>query len=426
MYRGAVQFGDVELINHQRLFRYLRAGIAPPSLEVVHDDRWPWQYRWSGHQLYETPKIDRAPWYDPARPESGEFAGVWLRSITGIDDATPYGRETIAGMLDGGAHGLGKFAPREMTFATTLYASTHQGLMWGIGWLTRTLTRPVCDDRDATVTMRYLSTVPTIAPDIDSPSAAMLDECTTEYRRALRDVAVTAGPRVTNWITGIYDDGEPGTCAAEVEFTLIAADPHPYHDALVPLAGPLTWAAATVQAVTWRVAYYGICDTSAPTTLVDPQADVASARPRRRPAIRTPSRVCTPLYYKTVTASIAPIVGQGTTVLTVRVEVGPNDERNLTMAVTDNVTGAVVGEVGIAYLPARSTLVLDGSSGTATVILEDGRAVDASSVVTAGTSGPLSMIALPCGHAYTVTMRAGHLVHASTSVTVLGTRQWVV
>lgn len=426
MYRGAVQFGDVELINHDRLFRYLRAGIGPPTLDVVHDDRWPWQHRWQGHQRYETPRLDRAPWYDPARPESAEFAGVWLRDIDGIDDASPFSRETVAGMLDGGAHGIGRFAPRAMTCRTTLFASTHQGLMYGIGWLIRVLTRPQCDDRDATVSMRYLTTVPVLPDDIDSPSRALLEDCTVEFRRVLRDVAVTSAPTVTRWVTGIYDDGEPGTCAAEVEFTITAADPHPYHDGLISLAGPITWAGTEVQAVTWRVAWFGICDPAAPATLVDPDAPVSNERPRRRPAIRPPSRVCTPLYYRTVTTSIAPIPGQGYTVLSVRIEAGALDERNLTMAVVDDVTGAVVGEIGIAYLPAGATLTLDGSSGTAVAVLEDGRAVDASGVVTAGASGPLSMVALTCQRSYTVTLRASHAVDPATTVTLLGTRQWVI
>ena len=424
MYRGQLQFGDTEVVNHNRLFAYLTES-GPPGLDVLYLDRWKWQARWMGHAPYRTPRLDNAPWYSPTVDASEEFLGLHLRAYTGVDDV-PWSREAAESISDGGAHGLGRYSTKRIELKLTAYGSTHSGLMYGLQWLDRVLTQPVCDDRDATVSLRYLTTVPRIAPDT-SPSTATLIDCTNPHRRILHDVAATTGHTIDRWWVSdhTYDTGEH--MAADLTVVLAAADPFAYHDALLDLAGPIGWAGRPTQTVTWQlVGLDGTCGTPASGALLNPNAPVLS--PVRRPAVAAPNRICQPLYYRTTTTTLALAVDPTakSTTLTVVVQAGATDLENVRIRITDTTTERAVGEIGVSYLPAGARLTIDGTTGTAIALLSSGDTVDASAVVSAGTLGPLTSVRLSCLRTYRLDATAPDDVASGASVSILGTTAWAV
>lgn len=426
MHRGYLRFGDTELVNHARLFAYFNAGLVPPGdFAVLDQDYWPWTARWLDDPAYRSPRLDRAPWYTPGVASSGEFLGLHLRSYTGIDESG-WSREAVESIADGGAHGLGRHTIKSIELKLTAYATTHAGLMHGMAWVQDTLLRPVCDDRDATVDLRYLTAVPTVAAGIE-PSRAMLEDCTDPLRRVLHDVAATTGITVDRWWVPDHINDSSEHMAADFTVTIAAADPHPYSELPVDLAGPLTWASAERQAVRWKVAHFGVCsDGSAPTVLTDPRAPASTATILRRPRPRPTNRICLPLYYRTVAADITVVAeGVGETTLTTTISAGSTELRNVTVRFRDLTSDRVIGEVGVSYLPAGAVLSIDGTTGRATALLADGTTVDASPVVSSGSLGPLTAVVLSCRRAYRVEATAPDTISATASVSVLGTTRWV-
>lgn len=430
-YGAAADGSPHELVNHDRTFAYLAAGIIAGDTRVVHPDVWGLMSSWQGVPDYRTPRLDRADWYEPGVPASAQFAGVWAREVTGVDAST-LTREVTDALDDGGAALRARLKSREIKYSATLFASTPQGLMHGLAWLRRRLTDPVCDDRDALVTARYLSATPRLAADIDTPSPATLDACVTPLIRTLREVTCTAGPRVTAWYGDASDVDQAGACTADVEWTLTAGDPYTYGVDPIDLAGPLRWSAVPVRTVTFQVVGPdGVCASGPSGTassggmlvLADPAAPPVTRI--HRPIAPAVSRTCRPLFSRVVTAAITVADGQdqAQTVATVIVSAGAADARDILVDVTSS-AGVAVGSVSVAYLPAGATLTVDGASGAATVLLSDGKVLDASSVVAGAGSGPVVPPVLSCDDTYTVTATARDTVDPAASVSLIGTRRW--
>lgn len=91
---------------------------------------------------YNSPSSDPAPWYDPDCPESAHFAGFYPVEFDGI--GSTYTREVFPVIGGGGILGRLRAAPRTLTWRGFLFGSTCCGVAYGLRWLTAKLSQTRC------------------------------------------------------------------------------------------------------------------------------------------------------------------------------------------------------------------------------------------------------------------------------------------
>lgn len=214
MIESYLTLDSVEIVNHTRLQAYITNGLvtgydhleacACPTLSAAS----------FGDAPYVSPAADPAPWYDAADPDSADFAGLLVLSMTGMDDR-PTSRSVSQAVTGGGVFGRQTVTPRTMVVQGVLLGTSCCGVAYGLRWLGRALGgcgTPGCDGD----TMGVLSCCP--------PEEMSAAELQAAYGRTIRRVALTSGPTVTRRAGG----GCAGGCTADVlfvEFILQAAEP---------------------------------------------------------------------------------------------------------------------------------------------------------------------------------------------------------
>lgn len=234
MLRDYMTIGGTEIYNSARLRAYLETVGSPlssapedvcgcPAFTAAH----------AGDAPYTTPGQDGAPWYDPAVPESAEFAGLLVLDVQGMDEH-PVRRAVTTAVVGGAALGPRREQPRTITVTALLLGATCCAVEYGLHWLGQALEGcgdgGGCDGRDVTV---Y-----NCCPAEDLQPEAF----DARHRRTLRRVALVEGPRV---IARAGDGCSAGECSVgadilEVEWVMTAAtpwlwtDPVPVLDVAVP------------------------------------------------------------------------------------------------------------------------------------------------------------------------------------------------
>lgn len=240
-----ISLGDVELVNHVRLAKYLETVGSPltsrtacvcPTLTA----------EMLGDEPYTNPKDDKAPWYDENVPESEDFAGFLLLSVDGLDDY-PVKRTVTTAITGGGSIGPARVLPRTMVFTGIVLAKTCCGVEYGLHWLTEVLqgcTGAACDGD--------CMTLYNCCPDETMTPACFADE----HRRSVRRVVLVDGPNV---VARSGDGCSTGECSIgadilTVEFTLVAATPWLWSDP-VPVAEfiPPGSTSSSDACVTWCI-----------------------------------------------------------------------------------------------------------------------------------------------------------------------------
>jgi hypothetical protein len=224
---------------------------------------------------YLSPITDPAPWYDPDNPDSWAFLGVAGMEVTGASDSTR--QSNVSMSLSGiGVMGPIYMGPRTMVVRALVVATDDCGLEFGLLWLRRQYTLVVnpcggdpltffdccpclCEDDTSggpcwATNYTELSDGPVCEPDFwpttyaelivgppaedeawcdwpdvyrqlrtgPPPWSCCIDQCLVPYMRQFHNARVTTGPTVLR---------RPAmSCGslAEVEFTLVAADPAPH------------------------------------------------------------------------------------------------------------------------------------------------------------------------------------------------------
>ncbi|MFE3146555.1 hypothetical protein ACFXJ6_07815 [Streptomyces sp. NPDC059218] len=240
MFTDYMSLGGIELFNSARLAAYLESVGSPldsvgtcgcPTFDAEH----------VGDDPYTTPWDDEAPWWDEDVPESGDFAGLLVLSVDGMDDH-PVTRSVTGSVTGGAAIGKPRVQPRTITVTAVLLGATCCGAAYGLRWLAQALAG--CTDGCGGDCLTVYNCCP---PEDEDP-----DEFTERHRRTLRRVALVEGPRVIDR----NGDGCTGSGACQngadvltVEFVLVAgtpwlwADPVPVIIAPVPTddGGCVTW-----------------------------------------------------------------------------------------------------------------------------------------------------------------------------------------
>lgn len=120
---------------------------------VVFDDSWDGLAAFLNDGTY---RVELSPWYTTELPESGEFGGIWVMDVKGLD-TTSIERPITATVGNGAVAGPHRDAASTITFDAILIACSNAGVEYGLNWLTCRL-RATADN--TTTKLRYLNAHP--------------------------------------------------------------------------------------------------------------------------------------------------------------------------------------------------------------------------------------------------------------------------
>ena len=142
-FRGYFALNGQEMANSSRLIAHMRPTVPAEDgdtasmmecaceVSVPYDDSWTGLRAAIGDDPYV---IANAPWYDAARPESAEFAGVWVMDCSGFD-SVPVQRDVADAICAGGVASRARDTARTLTFSALVVACTNAGARYGMNWL---------------------------------------------------------------------------------------------------------------------------------------------------------------------------------------------------------------------------------------------------------------------------------------------------
>lgn len=240
VFRGYFGLDGAELANTARLIAHIQPGTPTSDaevgqlscvcdLEVGYDDSWPGLPATLGHDPYV---ITNAPWYDAARPESAEFAGVWVMDVTGLD-SVPVARTVNEAICSGGVAGLARDSTRTLTFSALLVACSNAGVRYGINWL-------ACRLRTANARRGAVLDLWSAHPSGTAASPASL-------RRTMQGLVLTSSPAVVDVAAkGGFQHRQAS--AWRVEWSMVALSPYLYATGTTL---PVVWDSTATESITW-------------------------------------------------------------------------------------------------------------------------------------------------------------------------------
>jgi hypothetical protein len=228
----------VEVSNAARTLSYLRNGLGfPGHWELGPGDVCGVLYRPPGtsgctRTVYASPAADPAPWYDPTEPGAATFLGLHLLDIDGYDGVAYRAVTNRLGGLGGATFSRQHRNPRAWKFRGALISRDDAGAEYGLRWLESALQASDCADCAlGSLTVRL------VCPP---------DDCSNEHLGmwSSYEVALTAGP--TEVDKGAVHRSEMqdvlGDCRdfVIVEFTLTAGNPFLYKPPVLCLQATLS------------------------------------------------------------------------------------------------------------------------------------------------------------------------------------------
>lgn len=154
------------------------------------------------------PKTDKAPWYDPLRPESARFLGAIITKVTGLDSTLARSTQSSMGYGQKGTIGTLQTKLREIGIEAIMFACDCAAMEYGMRWLVNYFNGP-CQDGCGTCDMAVRLCCPEPGDDADA----------TEW--ILQDAGITDGP---HWADNPLKDAE--CLVRNVNWTM--ASPSPY------------------------------------------------------------------------------------------------------------------------------------------------------------------------------------------------------
>lgn len=242
MFRGYAALAGQELFNTSRLIAHMRPTVptidgqvasmmqCACEIHIPYDDSWTGLEAALGNGPYV---ITDAPWYNAARPESAEFAGVWLMSVEGMD-GVPVQRDIAESVCAGGIAGRARSSTRTVTFSALVIACTNAGLEYGKDWLNCILRS---SDARSGVDLTYWKAHP-------EDTAAAPDT----LKRSMYGVVLTRALTTTEVMGKGRGHPHRQASIARVEWEMVATQPFAYGD---PVVLPVTWDTTTTESITW-------------------------------------------------------------------------------------------------------------------------------------------------------------------------------
>lgn len=197
--------------------------------QIPYSDEWTGLTEFLGDYSY---RPELAPWYTTELPESGEFGGVWVTKVDGLD-VTPIERPITDAVGHGGVAGPYRDAPRRITFEALLIGCTNAGVDFGLKWLTCLLRGT---NTTTNSTLRYLAAHP---GDSGVDPASLV--------REVHGVVVTKAPEIADQIlTGAAEHRQANIYRVTWEMT--ALSPYAW---LPPVDVEVDWDTVTRQPYNW-------------------------------------------------------------------------------------------------------------------------------------------------------------------------------
>lgn len=406
------RIGGNELWNHARLQAYL-ANVGSPfttGASICACDSITPAMVGEEDGVYTTPATDPAPWYDADLPVSGEFLGMLVLGVSGIDGSTR-SRNVTNAVGGGGVFGPSRELPRTMTITGVLIGTSCCGADYGLHWLAEALegcSGSACGGDCVTV---YAC----CPPEGTTPA-----EFEQQHRRTFVRTALVSGPTVT----GRQGNGscEAGTCAGggdliEVEIVITAASPVPWTEPL-PLLDVAIPVGGTGDCLEWCLAPSGCAAseclhrncTADPSACADPLLMIPQPPEPSLPS----AGFCIPIGPETacysVDLSTRPAWSSDVPIVTINS--GSQELRNVRVViyerpgslatatcaeVAENQACAPANEFYVTYIPANSAVTFDGRTGFATTECQ-GQCENSTSAYGDQDGGPVQFNDLTCAN----------------------------
>jgi len=354
MWDGYASLAGIEVVNSARAVVYAaNAGLAlacepcdTTSLAL-------------GEDPYRDVVLDPAPWYDEHQPQSKDFLGVFGLQVAGLG-VNPVSRTPTDRIVDGATLGPLRRTSREVAFTVALIAVGECALAYGMEWLASVLSGTECG---GSVCGGDQLCMFACCPG-SSPQGQTRAVGDAEIRH-LYDVGLLEGPSLgeVKSLTG-------GVLWAEVAFTLVAGKPWIYRDPLVTVADWVPLADGETVLKTDPDQVYEECLAPRPC-LEDPECP----EPRLPPRPPAPVSPCYPTGvndFRRSRIQVSPLDQPAwlETVPVLQVRTGREEMRRLVVRfwanpqnnpcdlVADPCNACM--DINIPYLPAGSTLTVDG------------------------------------------------------------------
>lgn len=413
MLRDYFRLSENELWNSARLQAYL-ANVGSPfntGTTLCGCDTLTAALLGEEDSVYTTPQTDPAPWYDADLPVSGEFLGMMVLDVEGIDGSTRQRNITNA-VGGGGVFGPLRDLPRTMTISGVLIGTSCCGADYGLHWLEEALSGcsgSTCGGDCATV---Y---------NCCPPQDTTPEQFETLYKRTFVRTAVTSGPTVTGRRgTGSCQRGQCtlGGDLIEVEIVLVAASPTPWIEP-VPLLDVTLPIGGSGDCIEWCLSPSGCSSMEClhqscapdPSLCVDPRPTSPPSPAPPQPSMPAtgfcaplgPETACYPidLTARPSWSSDMPIVTitSGSAALrNVRVVIYERPG-SLAAATCEEVAAnqmcSPVNDFYITFIPASSAVTFDGRTGFATTECR-GQCENSTNAYGGLDGGPVQFKALSC------------------------------
>lgn len=390
--------GD-EVVNAARLAAYVDHGLSPNNFTILCkgcpglEDILPCDETVSSVPVagYALPELDPAPWYDSNEPESKNFAGLLVTSVT---VSAPYGRNIAENIGDGTSLGRLRRKGRQIVVHGWLIGKTCCATQYGLQWLTSVLGDSPCVGQGCGgCDIDFLSCCPNMSGEdaclSDVNGQPYVREAgQTEYQRAtdffrrMKGVGVVEGPNVISCKGNSCGCG----CGAllEVEFTLQTSSPYVYSIGEVVLnQEPLgTCTDFSLCDVNWVVCADGEsapwCPTPTSACSDDPLNPLPALPPQPITSVpQGPGGI--PLQSQRTCVSVEAVKMWGDSTLNIDIYAGPTEPmRNVIIQIYSNAMGlscddtffddcTTCSTLIFSYIPAGGTLHFSGEERTVTV-----------------------------------------------------------
>lgn len=251
-FRGWFLLNGQEVANSSRLIAHMRPTVPDTDGEtgsmmecacevaIPYDDSWTGLQAAVGDPAYV---IANAPWYNAARPESAEFAGVWVMDCSGFD-SVPLQRDVADAICAGGVASRARDTARTLTFSALVVACTNAGARYGIDWLSCILRQA---NARGGVDLEFYKAHP---EDTAAPAATL--------RRALYGTVLTQPPTVVDFSGKGGSARHRQASIYRVEWEMVATNPYIYGSSSVL---PVAWDTTAAEPIEW--AHAPDCDDTA-------------------------------------------------------------------------------------------------------------------------------------------------------------------
>lgn len=419
---GYFTYGDTEIINVARTEAYaatrpwFRPHFRNPDLRTI-----------LGHDTYDTPAADDAPWYDPDNPVTGEFLGVYPLDVTGVDDST-LSATVVESIGDGGVITGARRGTKSLVFNLLLLARSDGGAEVGKQWLKRVLSDTSCTPMGCTgVDLGFFAAEPRLSArpgacdgGVWFPNSAA--EATERLLRSLRRVRTTVG--VTDISKRRTADGG---AVWNVQFTLTAGRPfeftveqpvltgwmksgvtNPWPGGVTPAGGSLvTTPYALTDEPCFDPQFQPVYDPLYPAVVAPPPAPGIQWSTTVIPTDWNRRRFVLPAQFVPEWAAVEPVIA----LTTVGADV---DTRNIRVRIYPDRLGTgdmdpdepcdFISDLVVTYIPPVSTLTIDVPNQAIYLSSPPNVTRRADTLVTDSDGEPFRWPELSCGTPYVVAL----------------------